>query len=352
MRYVLIAGLLLLAATAWFVFDLLRAGGAFKTIEPHFAGTCREIDGVTGAEDIVFDPVLGYAWISAQTRRIELSVLRPRGGIWGFDPATERGAPVELSQDYSGELHPHGIDLGDDGEGGRRLFVVNHPGKGHSIELFDVAVSSGRLAHVRTLEGPLLVAPNDVAAVGPESFYVTNSTGGETGWEADLVTWLRLPRGNVLYYDGATFRVVADRLAYANGVAVSRDGATVYVAETLTGRLHVYDRDAATGALAERAVIETGSGIDNISLDAAGRLWIGAHPKLLAFAAHAEDADARSPSQVLVVTPGAAGDARVEEVYLDDGRQLSGSAVAARWRDHLLIGPVFERHFLACRLPE
>jgi sugar lactone lactonase YvrE len=36
----------------------------------------------------------------------------------------------------------------------------------------------------------------------------------------------------VLYYDGQSFRKVAQALAYANGINISSDGQTVYVAAT------------------------------------------------------------------------------------------------------------------------
>ena len=40
---------------------------------------------------------------------------------------------------------------------------------------------------------------------------------------------------------------------------------------------------------------------------------------------------------------------QIEEVYLNDGGELSGSSVAATWENNLLIGPVLEDHFLHCR---
>ena len=36
---------------------MLWSAGQFKTIEPHFTGTCNTISGVVGAEDITIHPI-------------------------------------------------------------------------------------------------------------------------------------------------------------------------------------------------------------------------------------------------------------------------------------------------------
>jgi arylesterase/paraoxonase len=44
------------------------------------------------------------------------------------------------------------------------------------------------------------------------------------------------------------------------------------------------------------------------------------------------------------------GQHQIDEVYLNRGEALSGSSVAAMYQDRLLIGSVFEKKFLDCRL--
>ncbi len=66
--------------------------------------------------------------------------------------------------------------------------------------------------------------------------------------------------------------------------------------------------------------------------------------------AFAKDPSSRSPSQVLKLTMDS-GEPKTAEVYLNNGDPLSGSSVAARWRDRLLIGTVYDPAFLDCRLP-
>ena len=50
--------LVILACTGWFV-GLLWSAGQFKTIDSHFTGTCRSVEGVVGAEDLTIHPKTG-----------------------------------------------------------------------------------------------------------------------------------------------------------------------------------------------------------------------------------------------------------------------------------------------------
>ncbi|HYU42508.1 MAG TPA: SMP-30/gluconolactonase/LRE family protein [Vicinamibacteria bacterium] len=217
----------------------------------------------------------------------------------------------------------------------------------HAIEIFDW--QEGELVHAATVTDAALFSPNDVVAVGADRFYVTNDHGSY-GFARTLEEWLRLERANVVYHDGTALRTAAEGIAYANGIEVSADGRTLYVASTTGRALLIYDRDARTGVLSNRREIALGTAPDNIVRGAEGHLWVAAHPKLLRYVDHVKDAAALSPSQVLEVAPGADGSA-VTEVFLDDGAQLSGSSVALRTGASLLVGPVFADHFLNCAVP-
>jgi arylesterase/paraoxonase len=133
-------------------------------------------------------------------------------------------------------------------------------------------------------------------------------------------------------------------------IAAYVDVQTLYVAATTGGAVFVFGIDPASGALEERGEIPVGSGFDNIEIDAAGDLWIGAHPKLLSFVQHAADASQRSPSQVIRVRNPDSADPAVEEIFLSLGADLSGSSVGAVYPDRLLIGSVFDDHNLDCRI--
>jgi sugar lactone lactonase YvrE len=71
-------------------------------------------------------------------------------------------------------------------------------------------------------------------------------------------------------------RVVADAVAFPNGMAITPDGATLLVAESFAGRVAAFDV-ADDGSLDNRRVwAEIEGGADGVSLDAEGALWCAA----------------------------------------------------------------------------
>ncbi|MET7966499.1 SMP-30/gluconolactonase/LRE family protein [Micromonospora sp. NPDC005305] len=78
--------------------------------------------------------------------------------------------------------------------------------------------------------------------------------------------------------DGAA-RLVADDLAFPNGMVLTPDGGTLIVAESYAGRLTAYDV-AADGSLGGRRfwAAVPDSAPDGICLDAAGAVWYGDVP--------------------------------------------------------------------------
>lgn len=332
-----------------FVLSTLHAAGAFSTLAPHRFERCARIEGFTGSEDAVFDAASGLVFFSSQDFRSVQAGAPSPGALFWWAPS---GGPLTpLPHDLPGAFHPHGLGLLRLADGARRLFVVNHPTPTSSqVEAFDV-IDGPALKHVRTFTAPEFISLNDVAPVGPEQFYVTLDAGTRAdslGRAAE--TFLRLPWAGLLWFDGGKATVAASGLRYANGVAVSNDGATVYVSETTGRRLLAYARDAASGALLLRVEHAAGSGLDNISVAPDGSLWVAAHPKMLEFLGHAKDPAHHSPSQVLRVRHDVAADRlEVVEVALDDGATLSGSSVALPLPSgQVVVGAVFERHALRC----
>jgi sugar lactone lactonase YvrE len=73
-----------------------------------------------------------------------------------------------------------------------------------------------------------------------------------------------------------TARQVADGLAFANGLVVTPDNATLIVAESYANRLTAFDVAADGGLSNRRAWADLGEGIaDGICLDADGAVWYG-----------------------------------------------------------------------------
>ncbi len=337
------------------VYRTLNAAGYFNRVVSAFAGKCVAVTGVVGAEDIELDRQTGELFISSQDRR----PFRPdgdrfrQGDIFLAHIDQLDSKPESLTAMMSWTLHPHGISLYKDGNGKRTLAVVNHVTPGASeIMLFDVVEGAGKhpqLSLRRRVNDPLIHDANDVTLVGHDSFYVTNDHGSESQLGKTLETWLLLPRANVVYFDGNAAKVVATGLNYANGINRSADLATIYVAESTGRTLDIFHRDTTSGVLSPVRSLFLGVGADNIDIDADGNLWIGAHPRMLDFLAHARDAKNLSPSVVLKIDP-TTDDGAARTIYANTGEEASGGSVAVSNGKRMVIGMVFEPKVLNCTL--
>jgi arylesterase/paraoxonase len=344
-----------------YVIYLANEAGEFRTIVNQHPGQCRRISGMPGSEDITIHPDGRFAYISSDDRRAVASGTPLPGAIFRYDLTNPSAVPVNLTPDADLYFRPHGFSLYVGTDGRETLFAVNHPGEvlsgapegerrgpRHTIEVFDVAGDT--LIHRQTHTDERMISPNDVVGVDHERFYFTNDHGSEPGVLRQLEDYLRLPLANVVYFDGDSFREVANQISYANGINLSPDGAELYVAEVTRSRVHVYERDPASGSLAHQQRIDVGFGADNLEIDpATGDLWIGGHPRLLTFVRHTADENVHSPSQVVRVRPGVP-EYQVSTEFLDSGELISGASAGAFYGGRLLIGSVFEDHIMDCSL--
>ena len=352
-------------ALGWGLY-LLSLAGQLSSLSYHSDAECHRVEGVIGPEDMASTSAAGTAqggvFVSSDDRRATVAGEPLRGAIFYYSLDPDAPTVYEASGDEPALFHPHGIGNTPATAKQERLFVVNHPreslfgpndsseGPAHTIEVFDVINNDGRvhLAHQRTITDPLLVSPNDVAPVDEQRFYVTNDHLATSVFGHKLEEYGRFARGHVLYWDGASFSVVAEDIHYANGINVSPDGASVYVASVTGSRVHVFDRDASSGALTPREEVHV-HGPDNITIADDGALWIGAHPKLLTFTAYAKDPSKRSPSQVFRLSQTDTGAWQTEDIWLSDGSDISGSSVAlAVDEQRFLVGSVFDAWLLEC----
>ena len=191
---------------------------------------------------------------------------------------------------------PNGAALGPDGA----LYVVNNGGfrwsevAGMRIPL-DLAtgvnepegftggwvdridLDTGEVATLyRDHDGRRLHSPNDI---------VFDADGGF--WFTDLGKMRAhdLDRGGVYYArpDGSSITQPIHGLLGANGVGLSPDGSTLYVAESYTGRLMAWDLDGpgrlpGPGGFGHggRVVVATPAGFDSLAVEADGRVVVAA----------------------------------------------------------------------------
>jgi len=331
------------AVIIFLVIKTLYVAGSFKTIRPHMEGNLHTTYyGIPGPEDMDLDDSTGLLFISSADRWKTQAGIPASDGIYLLN-LDSFNQPRKLATTYSGEFHPHGISFFREGEKSF-LFVVNHNPSGDYVEVFEY--KSDTLFHQSSIKGDAMCCPNDVVAVATDKFYVTNDHGYQGGMMRFFEEYLQLPFSSLLYYNGVAFSTAYDGLIYANGVNISNDKTKLYLATTTGRELLTFERNIASGQLKLLNKLNLKTGIDNIDVDVEGNLWIAAHPKLLAFVGHAKDSAKISPSEVLKLTPAANNTYRVEEVMMDDGKLLSASSIALRYKNGLFVGGVFQPRVL------
>jgi arylesterase / paraoxonase len=358
----LIAFLILLGAISYIGVRAATRGGEFTTLAYRFDGTCQTVGAMPGAEDMALDRASGQLFISSDDRRATLAGTPKRGAIYALPFASLEtiSARVDRTGGVPAAFHPHGLSLYVGPDGARTLFVVNHPqtpaaGAASTVEIYDVA-ADGSLTHRRTAALTPGARPNDVLGVGRDAFYVTNETTATRGSAGELMGAIldNDRSGGVWYYDASDGRAVASGFAFANSLALTPDGATIYATDSFGRRVHVFGRNAATGALNERNSIFVGTGVDNLDIEPDGRIWIAAHPKLYTFAlGHARASNPTpAPSQVIILEPDASGTGgKGDQVLLTDGSAFSAASVAIRDGGRMVLGSVFEPGVAVCALP-
>lgn len=354
MKIIKIVLVVILAIIIYVIYAIFIPAGMFKTIEPHFDGSVTSLElPVAGPEDITIDQQTGVAFISVDDRRENRN--KPgsiQGAILIMNLSDSLPALRNITPSTLTDFHPHGISIWKGADNRVFLFAVNHSDNNtvHAIERFEWRNDS--LLHLESIrDTELMTSPNDVTAIGERSFYVTNDHGySEHGMGRTLEEYLQLKLSYVNYFDGNTntFKKVATNIAYANGINHSPDFSTIFVASPTGGKVYVYDRNPATGELTLNEEVNVKTGVDNIELDETGALWIGCHPQLLKFVAHAADPSNSSPSQIIKLTQDSSGKYQMEEVFLNDGSSYSGSTVAAVYKNKFLIGSVYEKSILIC----
>jgi arylesterase/paraoxonase len=347
-RLLAVIGILVLligAGTAW----ILGRGGAFKELKPHFAGSCEALPLEGSGEDILVDRERGIAYLSLLDRKGVIAGKDVQGTVARVDLNSRPFAAVTALLTQPAAFRPHGMSLYIGPDGSRRLFVINHGQKRgvdpEAVEIFD-ETAPGEYTHVETIRGTQLHSPNDMVAVGPRQFYVANDKPLGGGLAAGLQQ-AGIGGSPLSYFDGPNGRYVLEDIASGGGINSSADHRTLYVAETAGKRVRVLDRNDA-GDVTERMRISMDTSPDNIDVATDGSIWVTGHANTLALIQHFINGSP-APTQVWRVAPGDNTADSIEEIYLDDGTQISAGSVGATFNTLLLIGSITDRKIQICQ---
>jgi arylesterase/paraoxonase len=334
-RPLLIAIVLFLIVVA-LVGQTLFKSGFFKKITNFSNGyEVTEIVTPPGIEDLDIDSETGTVFLSSHDRRNRAS----NGAIWSMN--TDGKLLKNLTEHLNlSQFRPHGISFLNI-NGSKFLFVISHRDEKDIVLKFRFAKDS--LSLENSYSSTDFSSPNDLCATDENAFFITNDHGTVKGWKKTLVDFLRLPVGNVVYFDNGKSTVVLDKITYPNGVLVHND--EVYVSSTIGNYIAAYTPKSANYHLEEVRRISTPHAPDNL-MAWGNRIYTAGHPKLLAFTKHVKSSNAKSPSSVYYLQNG-----EIHEILLNDGTLLSGSSTAlpvfdSKGKQTIFVGSVFEQKIL------
>lgn len=322
----------------YLLFCLLFAviAASCASLPKNSANATRQIKCGPGPEDIVLDSTNSSPrlLISCSARREGegdvANIMEYRFDGQEAKPLSRIGEPAGFV------FNPHGIDI-TTYNGKTYLYVVNHRDdlKQHFIVVY--TVEADKLVFEKQLTSAFLVSPNDCAAGPNGSVYVTNDSGKRNAFGEKL---FKLKRANVVMFDSlGNCSVVAEKLAYANGVLVL--DTNVYVSTVQQKVLNRYTKNA-DGTLKNPVNIAPFYGYDNIT-KSGDELIIVAHPKPLKFLAHMKNAKKPSPGITYAVNYKTLA-SRV--VFADDGKRISCNSTGLIYKNKLYIAQVFEPFIL------
>jgi arylesterase / paraoxonase len=361
LNIILLTGVAIVAIISFTWFRTASRAGEFTTLIPVFDGKCVDVGGIPGAEDIAIDRANARMFIASDDRRATAAGSPKRGSIFVMPivGAEAISARFDATRGVPTAFHPHGISRFSDATGQQTIMVVNHPKgfanyDGTTVEIYDVGADNA-LTHRRTVTVAGLTRINDIVATGPDSFYATSESDLKQGSFAESLSIITENdrTGAVWYFDGTTGKKLTGGIGFANSLALSKDGKTLFASGTTSRAIYIYDRDPVTNALTARPAAYVGTGADNIDVEDDGRVWVAAHPKLLSFIQHAGNPAKGAPSQVIILEPSSNGQGgQVDQVYLRDANDgFSGASVAVRDGQTMVLGSVFEPGIRVCTLP-
>ena len=343
----------LLVLVLFFALRWLTAAGIFTSVTPVSPGVCKAVPGIAGPEDFEVDATHDAIIVSSTNRRAPKTAPDPHDGLYALKFSDLTAAPVKLDG-VPKDFHPHGISLYRDPRGEETLMAVNHRQDGsQAVEIFGLTYDNGavKLTSRSSIGGGLLISPNDLSAVGPDRFYVSNDHVTKTALGRFAEDYLVWPHADLLYFNGINFRIPVQRMAFPNGVYVTPDGTHLYVAVTNERRLIAMSREPFFGNLTEIGSLSLPMRPDNISADAQGRLIIAGHPSLIRVDQFRADPSKPSPSEVLRISLDKAGvPTGYETLFADDGGLIGASSSAAVVGKKLIIGSVLDDKLLICEM--
>ncbi|PFH49773.1 hypothetical protein AMATHDRAFT_4627 [Amanita thiersii Skay4041] len=310
-------------------------------------------------------------WVPAVGRLNETAASRD-DYVATYDPKTSRITRLKL-QNFNSKrgLSLHGMDVVPSSSNPEHLYVylVNHraPSGGQAaklvgadsvMEIFETQVGSSVLTHLKTVEDPTIITPNDVIGYGDgKTFYVTNDHGEKTGLLRELDIFGRASTSVVYCNTDVGCKFAITHMHGNNGIAKASND-TIYVANSIGGGMYILERQR-DNSLIVAEYIKTDRCLDNLSVDSNGAVWAaGLTDAITLIFKHFADPSHPAPSSALRFTINTGPAAfygekyKIDKIFEDDGSLASGVTSVAydAERKKLFLHGLVSPHMVICKL--
>ncbi|GAA5846313.1 hypothetical protein JCM3766R1_002205 [Sporobolomyces carnicolor] len=404
--------LLVVIPIASISFALLQARislfGIFRSPAPSLnvdQAHCRSIQGLEACEDAWIDHELGLAYLACSTREtrskwspslslLSASELPPSSPdtlkVFSFGSglhSTLELAGLPPSPSTRDGLWVHGIEgyVHPEDPETVSLFVISHrpplpsssadpqaQGADSVVEIFEAKRGKSHATWIGTVEGELIVTPNNLVATGPRSFFVSNDHKRKAHWTRNFEMFYSEP-SSIVHCDATRSNsgqdpciVALDGITYPNGIARFENSSTLFVASTMTGEITTYEIQSDYTLFPLPAKISLNRPIDNIHTSPrTGAIYAAAFPKMLKFMRAAqtggldESKMSDNPVEIYKVEE-EKGEGRFyghqykTSLVLSDPTNeiVSSITTAAPFDDQLLLTGYFTKHAVVCKMSE
>ncbi len=332
----IIAATLFLVIGAYMLSILYQMGAFYQSEDIHTISFDYQ-PFLPGTEDMQYDAHSGSIYGISFDRWAWDSLKEIQGSIWRWNPDSST-QPVILDGKLPEIFHPHGMSLYRQ-DSLLWMLVINHVNqRTEQVDVFRIH-SGDHFTHQDSIRHRAIISANDLVAVDSHRFYLVNDSRSRNTLIRGLDIFLRRKTGNIVYFDGKNASIVVSGLRFPNGIIMSHDSSQLYVSETIGGNLLSYQRNTNQSlvALQQYHIIP---GLDNITIDHHGRLWIAIQPNLLATGRMLSNSEYDSPSAIVLFFPGMKSSH--EYIWAHPGEHLSGVSVALHTGKYLLAGSVCE----------
>ncbi|KAH9464873.1 hypothetical protein Pst134EB_004379 [Puccinia striiformis f. sp. tritici] len=314
-------------------------------------------------------------------RKVELVNLPPRlveSGIYvhGFDLFVTSDDPNENSDRNQMEF-PEGSASHQSGSRRATIYLINHlppsdrksaplVGAQSVIEVFDTVLGDSKATYRTTIEHDLILTPNNLVGISETGFYVTNDHSSKTAWIRRLEPFIVDSEIDSIIF--CSFKdelnclpAVSGKHPHPNGIAKG-PGDSIYMVTSYDPFLRVFEMQA-DHTLALTDELKLPRVADNIYVTPKGSVFIAGIPSLYRFkkrimGMQEDNFDILSPSDVWRVSNETGTDAfyggrlKVEQVFADDGNQISGGTGVAVWNSKIYLTGLASPHILVCEIDE